>query len=326
MKKFVVITSIFDPTEAVEKFSKLKDWQLIVVGDKKSPQDWHMPGVVYLSPDDQEKLDFKTPQHLPWNHYCRKMIGYLYAMREGADIIADTDDDNIPYDDWKVNDFTGEFKSISSDSGYVNIYSQFTDKKIWPRGYPLKLIQSQPKLIESKSHQNIGVWQYLADRDPDVDAIYRLVMGEEVIFDKAEPVVLDVGTVSPFNSQNTIFRKEVFPLLYLPAFVTFRFTDILRGLVAQHILWKANYRLGFGPATVYQERNVHDFLKDFESELPVYLQGESIPQRITEIIKDSANVKTSLTLAYEELLKNQIVTNDEITLLKAWLTDIAALE
>ena len=41
MKKHIVITSIFDPTEAVIAFSKMKDNQLIVVGDKKTPQDWN---------------------------------------------------------------------------------------------------------------------------------------------------------------------------------------------------------------------------------------------------------------------------------------------
>lgn len=35
MKKYIIITSIFKPTEAVEKFSRNEDYQLIVVGDKK---------------------------------------------------------------------------------------------------------------------------------------------------------------------------------------------------------------------------------------------------------------------------------------------------
>ena len=39
LKKFIVITSIFPPTEAVTAFSGLKDYQLVVVGDKKTPVD-----------------------------------------------------------------------------------------------------------------------------------------------------------------------------------------------------------------------------------------------------------------------------------------------
>ena len=41
--------------------------------------------------------------------------------------------------------------------------------------------------------------------------------------------------------------------MYLPTFVTFRFTDILRSYVAQPIMWNAGYRLGFTNATVTQK-------------------------------------------------------------------------
>ena len=34
---------------------------------------------------------------------------------------------------------------------------------------------------------------------------------------------------SPFNSQNTIWFKEIFPLLYLPVSCSMRATDIIRG-------------------------------------------------------------------------------------------------
>ena len=34
---FIVTTTIFKPSTAVKKFSKIKDWKLIVVGDKKTP-------------------------------------------------------------------------------------------------------------------------------------------------------------------------------------------------------------------------------------------------------------------------------------------------
>ena len=107
-----------------------------------------------------------------------------------------------------------------------------------------------------KEVNKIGIWQGLADLDPDVDAIYRLTSNKEVTFDKGDPIVLGKETWCPFNSQNTLFASpQFFPLLYLPAFVTFRFTDILRGYVAQPILQAAGYRLGFTEATVYQDRN-----------------------------------------------------------------------
>src|SRR5258708_7914223 len=83
-KKFIVITSIFTPSDAVREFAKVADWQLIVVGDRKTPSDWNCERVIYLGPEAQEQEDFEILKYLPWNHYCRKMVGYLYAMREGV--------------------------------------------------------------------------------------------------------------------------------------------------------------------------------------------------------------------------------------------------
>src|SRR4051812_37746923 len=137
MKKFVIITSIFPPTEAVRKFSLLPDWQLVVIGDRKTPSDWQHKNVTYFSPEDQQKLKIPLGQLLPWNTYCRKMIGYLYAVSQGAEIIADTDDDNIPYPSWGKNvSFEGTYPSIEN-GGFQNMYSYYTDLPVWPRGFPL---------------------------------------------------------------------------------------------------------------------------------------------------------------------------------------------
>ena len=38
MKKYIVITSINPPTDAVIKYANVNEYHLIVVGDKKSPK------------------------------------------------------------------------------------------------------------------------------------------------------------------------------------------------------------------------------------------------------------------------------------------------
>src|ERR1700679_3469227 len=100
LKKFIVITTIFEPTEAVMAFAKMADYSLIVVGDEKTPANWQYPNVDYISVEKQSELDFHIRPILPFNHYGRKMLGYLRAIRQGAEIIIDTDDDNIPKDNW----------------------------------------------------------------------------------------------------------------------------------------------------------------------------------------------------------------------------------
>jgi hypothetical protein len=325
--KTIVITSIFPPTQAVHSFSNKKDYSLVVVGDKKSPNDWHLDGVHYLGIEKQAQNQFKLVQRLPYNHYCRKMIGYLFAIKEGASTIIDTDDDNYPKAAWAFPDFEGSFDLISGVDGYINVYSLFTGHKIWPRGLPLNAIALQDDLeaLIQKQFCNVGIWQGLADGDPDVDAIYRLTNNTPCFFQERSPVVLDRGVVSPFNSQNTAFCKELFPLLYLPTSVSFRFTDILRGFVAQPIMWSRDYLLGFTEATVVQERNNHDLMEDFRLEIPMYDSCESLVPIVSQVVRKDASISDNLLAAYAELIRCEIVASSEMQILDAWLDDLAKI-
>lgn len=325
---YIIITSINSPTEAILKFSHLPGYRVIVVGDLKSPVLYNCPGVDFLSVNDQKLLAFKIPGMLPLNHYSRKMVGYLVAIQNGARRIVDTDDDNIPYDGLDFPTFDGIYEAVKEDSGFINIYKAFSDQHIWPRGLPLRLINDRSSLeplIASKGC-NVGIWQGLADEDPDVDAIYRLTNDQPCLFKKRSPLVCKKGTISPFNTQNTLIRKELFPLLYLPTFVTFRYTDILRGLVAQPIMWNEGYELGFTEATVIQKRNPHDYFKDFISELPMYETTEKVIDIVNGEIKGPASIEDNLFSAYSGLCKNNIVVDKELKMLETWLSDLNTIK
>jgi hypothetical protein len=218
--------------------------------------------------------------------------------------------------------------SSGNTLGYINIYKYFTDNQIWPRGLPLKLIKEKSswiKSLEIKDYHKVGVWQGLADEDPDVDAIWRMVYGEAFYFEEREPIVLDPGTIAPFNSQNTCFCEELFPLLYLPTFVTFRFTDILRGLVAQPIMWAHGFNLGFCKATVVQKRNPHDHMRDFSSEIPMYLHSEHVIDGISDVVTSDQSIESNLRHAYSVLNQMDIVCNRELEVLDAWLDDLSKI-
>ena len=323
VRKSIVITSIFEPTEAVKAFSEIDNCNLIVVGDKKTPQNWHCENAEFLSVKTQEDLGFELSKILPYNHYCRKMIGYLKAIKDGANYIIDTDDDNIPKDNWAFPEFNGNYNLIKGE-GFINIYQYYTDQQIWPRGLPLDLISKKYNIedLVSRRNSNVGIWQGLADEDPDVDAIYRLTSNKVCTFEEKEPVVLDIGTISPFNTQNTIITKELFTLMYLPTYVTFRFTDILRGLIAQPIMWLYGYHLGFTNATVIQKRNPHDYMADFISEIPMYKNCEKVVGLVSSSISKRNSIGTNLYQAYESLLEEDIVKKEEMATLEAWLEDV----
>lgn len=320
----IVITSINPPTAAVVAFAQRSPGQVIVVGDTKTPNAWHCPGAVFVGLSEQESLAFRIVECLPRNHYTRKMVGYLLAARSDVDVIVDTDDDNIPKAEWAFPSFEVACDVVTGPAGFVNIYRLFTSDRIWPRGLPLRLIDDRrPVEVDGSTRiSRVGVWQGLADGDPDVDALYRLTRCEPVSFAVRAPVVLAEGVVSPFNSQNTAWRRELFPLLYLPAHVSFRFTDILRGLVAQPIMWSEGYRLGFTGATVDQARNAHDLWHDFKDEVPMYVHGEKVVAVVTRAIADCPDIPSKLSAAYRALVAAAIVPRQELTVLSAWLHDI----
>ena len=306
------------------EFSKRTDYHLIVVGDRKTPANWHCDNVDFISVDEQEHSGFHLASVLPFNHYCRKMLGYLKAIKDGADCIADTDDDNIPSENWNFPEFEQHYDCITDNIGFINIYQLYSDQKIWPRGLPLNLINSEFELEKQISARRcrVGIWQGLADEDPDVDAVYRLTDNTPCYFAKRSPVVLGKGTISPFNTQNTLIRKELFPLMYLPASVTFRFTDILRGLIAQPIMWLYDFQLGFVEATVLQKRNPHDYMKDFFSEIPMYQYCDKVVDIVSDAVSPARSIESNLYSAYRALLAENIVGDSEMITLESWLKDI----
>ena len=329
-QKAVVLTSIHPPTPAVKRFAALPGWEVIVVGDRKTPRDWRCPAVRFVSADEQRSLPFKIARRLPWNHYARKMIGYLLAARQGAALLAESDDDNLPDDDWQFPAFSGTFPQVPPGSDIVNIYTLFTRQSIWPRGFPLTRITDPATRVERQAMTPqpgaIGVWQALADDDPDVDAIYRLTVNASCRFERRSPVILPSGTFSPFNSQNTAFRRDLISLMYLPALVNFRVTDILRSYVAQPVMWAAGYGLGFLGPTVRQARNAHDLKADFASELPLYTEVERIIALVKDSVRPQDALSDNLHAVYRRLARHGIVPEAELDLLSAWLDDVAALE
>jgi hypothetical protein len=323
------MTTINEPTDAIRDFRGTQVFDsLIVVGDRKTPADWHHDGVEFLGSESHEIIAPRLSEVLPWNHYSRKMIGYLHAISKGSKAIYETDDDNVPAN-WFSNpiNLASQFGNrLTADQGFINIYKLFHAGPIWPRGLPLNMI-SHPKDISEEEKTSpltdVGIFQGLADGSPDVDAIYRLLgFSEEIVFERRPPVALDKGTYAPLNSQNTWFAEFSFPLMYLPTTVTFRYTDILRGLVAQPIMWHFGYRVAFTEATVTQERNPHNLMEDFRDEIPMYLHGELPVALARDSAQKSATVSEALHRTYDSLYRHEIVTQDEIICLDRWLEEI----
>ena len=55
----IVLTTIQYPTPSVIKLAELPSWKLIVVGDLKTPADWFLQGVDFLSYEMQLTLSYE---------------------------------------------------------------------------------------------------------------------------------------------------------------------------------------------------------------------------------------------------------------------------
>jgi hypothetical protein len=324
----LVITSINELTKGVRQFLQFEGWDLIFVADKATPaiDATSYNNLDFFSVDDQEAFGGELASTLPYGHYGRKNLGYLKAFDEGYDRIAETDDDNIPKNDWDLWLSGDDLIRLVRGPKYPNVYREFTDADIWPRGYPLEEIRTDhdPEIERvDPSKLDIGVVNGLADRDPDVDAIHRLVVDELVWFDDREPIALSEGVYCPFNSQNTLWFPGTYAYMYLPTTVTYRFTDILRSFVTLRGFQAIDRQVAFTRPSVVQERNPHDLMVDFEAEIGCYTQGPEAVKTL-EATDLKGDPQADLRAMYRSLYEADIVDRAELNRVNAWLADVAA--
>lgn len=343
---YVTITTIQRPTDSVRVLARHltgNRGHLVVAGDTKGPDNFDITGVegfqsdqlTFLSIDDQLLSGFKLAELLPTRHYARKNIAYLQAMRSGASCIYETDDDNAPLDSWAPRpEYVADPIVLQSADkkrpAWVNVYRHFSGENIWPRGLPLDQIRTD--LTESGDFEltdnDVGIWapvqQGLADGSPDVDAIWRLILDREFTFHESESVMLPPGQWCPFNTQTTWWWPAVYPLMYVPSFCSFRMCDIWKSFVAQRCLWELGTGVVFHAPEVWQERNVHDLMRDFNDEIPGYQQNHRIAEILEalNLTQGVDQVGANLKLCYEALVRENIFPEKELTLVDSWLSGV----
>lgn len=327
-KHCIVVTTINYPNKAMRSLAKGaqdKNWLFIVVGDEKSPNEFHLDGAEYLSLDNQLRSGFKISKLLPTGHYARKNIGYLQAIKLGVHVIIDTDDDNFPEKlFWEARKEQIRSSNIIG-SGWINVLQAFTTDHIWPRGFPLnKILSEKIKIDEGYCEKKCCIQQGLVNGDADVDAIYRLISGKEAIFTSRQPITISDKQRCPFNSQNTTWFPDAWPFLYLPSYCSFRMTDIWRSFIAQSYLLRNGYDVSFHSPTVLQDRNAHNLMKDFEEEVPGYLNNEEIMRKLDNI-PANFEAENFLKASYSMLIDFEIIGKNEMELLRAWIGDFNTL-
>lgn len=324
-----MITSIAEPTPALQALaaaSQRHGFDFILIGDEASPASFELEGCDFYGLERQRKLQLDFERICPVRHYARKNVGYLLAMQRGAPIIVETDDDTVAYERfWQPRDRSQTVRKIAAE-GWVNVYRYFSNANIWPRGLPLDQARAPVRGYGSLPFGEIvcPIQQGLVDDDPDVDAIYRMLLELPCRFDPGPSIALTTGAWCPFNSQNTAWWPEAFPLMYLPSYCSSRMTDIWRSFVAQRLAWVNGWGVLFHEPTVSQNRNVHDLMRDFTDELPGYLENRAICTALErlDLRPGTQHLGGNMRLAYQRLVEGGWIDEKEFVLLDAWLADV----
>lgn len=284
MIKAIVTTTINPPTEAVQRYDAMEDWELIVIGDLKTPGDYRLNRGTYVGPAEQEKYDPELSKAIGWNCIQRRNFGILLAYEMGADVIALIDDDNIPLPGWGTNVLAGSEAEVNFYECTLEAFDPIgvtNHSNLWHRGYPLELLTrreyGEPTRRRIKVDVDAGFW----NGDPDIDAICRLEHAPECDFDP-RLFPLAGGSMAPFNSQNTMLSRRVVPYYFLYPHVG-RMDDIW----AAYYVQAHGFHAVFSKASVYQDRNEHDLMRDLRAEIVGYTNNLAL---IADLRRDPESI------------------------------------
>lgn len=284
MKKIIVTTTINAPTKAIRKFEAMEDWELVVIGDLKTPENYDLKRGTYVTPKMQEEIDPHLSEAIGWNCIQRRNFGLLCAHKMGADIVAVVDDDNIPLEGWGQNLLIHKETEVNFYETELPAFDPIgatNEKHLWHRGYPLQLLSKRDYTKKSRKKISADVQADFWNGDPDIDAICRMEHAPECTFDDhCFPIASNA--LSPFNSQNTFISGKMLKHYFLFPHVG-RMDDIWASYYTEALGFKVVY----SKASVYQDRNVHDLVKDMKQE---YLGYENNLNMVKDLKSDPATI------------------------------------
>jgi len=335
--KWVTITSVNPPTNQVQKLCSISGWNKVIVADKKTPRDWQSAGCFFLSVEDQAALEYKTHSAIPYMRYERKMLGYLFAIEMGAQVILDTDDDNIPAAAAPFvldTDANGDVCADVVNRTRIawNAYRHFGVHHLHNRGLPLRHIRpGQPLEYEEPQFVRPLIQQGVVHCDPDLDAIQRLTMSPSYTSDvtfSQESTYLAFPPTSfhPINSQNTVFLRDAFWALLMPVTTLWREDDIFRGYWAQRLLWEIGGSLVMPGPTAYQLRNPHDFFLDYNMEHNMYRRTELLLDELSSWECPVAeDIGACIRAVMAHLNSKGFIGRQDVVLSHLWVADLVSL-
>ncbi|KAL6994888.1 sugar transporter-like protein [Sarracenia purpurea var. burkii] len=337
-----IVVSVSDyPTNSLRSLVKMKRWQLLAVGNSRTPKDWELKGVIFLSMEQQANLGFRVVDYLPYDSYVRKSVGYLFAIQHGAKSIFDADDrgeviggDLGKHFDLDLEEVVAkhqrvlQYNHVNSNQTVVNPYIHFGQRSVWPRGLPLENV-GEVRHEEFYTEVNSGkqyIQQGISNGLPDVDSVFYSTrkLGAEAFdirFDEHAPkVAFPQGMMVPINSFNTMFHYNAFWALMLPVSVSTMASDVLRGYWAQRLLWEIGGSVMVYPPTIHRYDKIEIYPFSEEKDLHVNVSG---------LLKFLVSWKSGKQMLSEKILelsylmaKEGFWSEKDVKFTAAWLQDL----
>ena len=343
MKIALVTTTVHVP-HALKLLRKCSaDVRFFVAGDRKTPKEAYE---LVLSLDENSTVclpelghKWKCSEALGWNTLARRNIAFLEALKWGADVIYSWDTDNYPADVQHFDhidrllgptikpmwfEFFNGLK-VSSPDGWFDPGSLLVPP-VRHRGIPHHLRPS--RLVSPVTDAKVGVAAGLIIGDPDIDASTRMehhpdIGSVHVLGDVG--VVVDPGTHTVFNTQNTAMIRELVPAWFLMPGVG-RHDDIYSSLIVQRVARERGYHVHFGRPIAFQERHPHNLLTDLRAEIDGMERVEQIAQRLDRIeFSAGMSVVEQTRAMYVHLAGNGLIPGPACAAALLWLEDVESV-
>lgn len=343
-ERWILVSVSNYPTDSLRKLVKIKGWQVLAIGNSKTPSDWSLKGAIFLSLEQQANLGFRVVDHLPYDSFVRKNVGYLFAIQHGAKKIFDADDrgDVIDNDLGKHfdveligegarQDIILQYSHENPNRTIVNPYIHFGQRSVWPRGLPLENVgeigheEFYTEVFGGKQFIQQGISNGL----PDVDSVFYFTRKPgleafDIRFDEHAPkVALPQGTMVPVNSFNTLYHSSAFWALMLPVSVSTMASDVLRGYWGQRLLWEIGGYVVVYPPTVHRYDRIESYPFSEEKDLHV---------NVGRLLKFLVSWRSSKHRLFEKILELSYVmaeegfwTEKDVKFTAAWLQDLLAV-
>jgi hypothetical protein len=192
--------------------------------------------------------------------------------------------------------------------------------------------------------RTIGVVQYLANNDPDVDALYRLIrpLPLDFPFHGVLPLILPgstTGTTSsstpdpisddvpdsahtvytPYNAQSTLHTQAALWAIMLPSTPHERVADIWRSYIAQRLFADIGVRVAIHSPIVGHFRRTNDTADNLIAELPLYVETLPLLRFLRQWRGQSSTLPGRLEELYVQLYELGYVGLSDVYLVQHWI-------